>query len=143
MALTYRPAGAVGHKTSRYPTNARTGATVGITTSAPTPLTDVFQGMGQAGADDCVLTVATNSNFPAATALTLWIFNSHLGQWVTAGAATGTNTKTFGPNAQDVFTVPEGAIWYLQSTTNSPAAGTVSVDGIGLSANGLSGGALA
>lgn len=141
MAQTFRPAGAVGHKTTRFPTNSRTGATVGISTAAPSPLSDWTQAMGRSGADDCVLTIATNSSYPATTALTLWIFNSHLGQWVTAGAASGTNTKTFGPNNQDVFTVPEGSMWFLQSTTNSPGAGTVSVDGEGLSAVGLPAGA--
>jgi hypothetical protein len=142
VAQTYRPAGAVGHKTSRFPTNSRTGATVGITTAAPAA-NDISQGMGQTGGDDCVLTIATNSSYPAATALTLWLWNSHLGDWVTAGAAAATNTKTFGPRAQDVFTTPEGSIWYLQATTNAPAAGTVSVDGIGFSVTGLTGGALA
>jgi hypothetical protein len=130
VAVTVRTAGQVAHNVSRW--LSQLGVQVGLTTVAPTTaatgLYDPTIAHGLTGSDDCVVSVGTNASFTANTTITLYVWSKFLGQWVTGGATPTRNSIVFGPGALDIFTIPEGSLFYL-SGSNASAAGTIAVDG--------------
>lgn len=88
----------------------------GIGTSPPAVLTDPTLAHGQSGSDDCVLTVAIRNAVVGTTGITLWIFATAMGEWVTAGASSSINTKTFNNGSMDVFVLGEQTKYFLQAT---------------------------
>lgn len=124
MGHTVRVAGTVAQSSSRFiPGGIGNVAPTTIATGLNNPLI----AQGKSGNENCVLTI-TLRQAALSTTITCYLFDTLLQEWVLAGAASGTNSKTFAPGSKDVFVLPEDSLFFLVGSA-AIAAGNIAVDG--------------